>query len=130
MWRKHQSIFQDHLKYICNDIVKPFCVRIFHYAESVKEMHVLANHLYPLLMKSNVYEAANWKVRNKELSVHDIQVAIKDGIPSSIQEELEDSQEDYGSFAHKERCDLFSTIKARDNRKMAETQIKKLVTFK
>ena len=24
MWRKHRSIYQDHLKYVCNDILKPF----------------------------------------------------------------------------------------------------------
>ena len=28
MWRKHRSTFQDHVKYIHNDIVKPFSWRI------------------------------------------------------------------------------------------------------
>ena len=28
MWKKHQSVFQDHVKYIHNDIVKPFRVGI------------------------------------------------------------------------------------------------------
>ena len=28
MWRKHQIVYQDHLKYVCNDIVKPFRVLI------------------------------------------------------------------------------------------------------
>ena len=32
-------------------------------------------------MKGDGYEAANWKVSEKEFSVHDIQVAIKDGPP-------------------------------------------------
>ena len=38
MWRKHQSIYQDHLKYIHNDIVKPFCVGILRYTKRVQEM--------------------------------------------------------------------------------------------
>ena len=33
IWRKHRSVFQDHLKYIHNDIVNPFCVEFFLYSE-------------------------------------------------------------------------------------------------
>ena len=41
MWRKHQSVYQDHLKYVRNDMVKPSRVRILCYAERVREMHEL-----------------------------------------------------------------------------------------
>ena len=43
-------------------------------------------------MKENFYETANWKVRDKELSVHEILVTIRDRLPSSMQDELEDNQ--------------------------------------
>ena len=36
MWRNHWSVYQDHLKYVCNDIVKPFRFRILRYAERVR----------------------------------------------------------------------------------------------
>ena len=39
MWRKHRSVYQDHMKYICNDIVNPFSVKIFRDAERVREMY-------------------------------------------------------------------------------------------
>ena len=130
MWRKHGIVFLDHLKYICNEIVKPFCVGILHHAERVQEMHELAKNLSTPLMKGNGYEAYNWKLRDKELSVYDIQVAIKDGIPSSMQDELEDNQEVYRSLAHKDWCGLFSTTKVKDNRKRDAIQINKLATFK
>ena len=42
MWKKHRSVFQDHIKYIKNDIVKPFLVGILHYAERAQEMNCLA----------------------------------------------------------------------------------------
>ena len=42
MCRKHQGIYQDHIKYIFNDIVKPFKVKILRYAKRVKDMHDLA----------------------------------------------------------------------------------------
>ena len=39
IWKKHWSIFQDHVKYIHNDIVKPFRVGILQYPERICEMH-------------------------------------------------------------------------------------------
>ena len=92
MWRKHKITFQDHLKYIRNDIVNPFHVVIIHYADCAQEMHELAKHLSHTSMKVGGYEAANWKVHDKWFSVREIQVAIKDGLPSSIQDELKDNQ--------------------------------------
>ena len=55
MWRKHRSVFQDHLKYIHNDIVKPFRFGMIHYAKRVEEMHYLENHLTPTLMKGYIF---------------------------------------------------------------------------
>ena len=46
-------------------------------------------------MKGNGYEADNWKVHDKEFSVHDIRVAIKDGLHLSMQDELGDNNEYY-----------------------------------
>ena len=42
IWRKHRSVYQDYMKYICNDIVKPFKVKILLYYKRVREMHDLA----------------------------------------------------------------------------------------
>ena len=51
MWRKHQSVYQDHLKYIPNDIVKPFHVKILRHTDQVREMNALEKYLHPTLMK-------------------------------------------------------------------------------
>ena len=42
MRKKHQSVFQNRVKYIHNDIVKPFIVGIRQYAKRVREMQDLA----------------------------------------------------------------------------------------
>ena len=44
MSRKHMSTFQYHVKYIHNDIFKPFRVHILQYAERVRKMHDLAKY--------------------------------------------------------------------------------------
>ena len=48
---KHHIIYQYHLKYVRNDILKTFCVRIIRYAELVREMNDLEKYLPPRLMK-------------------------------------------------------------------------------
>ena len=55
-------------------------------------MHELEEKLPHTLMKGGGYEAANWKFHDKGFSVHENQVAIKDGLPSSMQDELENNK--------------------------------------
>ena len=83
------------MKYICNDIVKPFKAKILRYAERVQEIHDLAKYLPPPLMKSESAEADNWTVCNQELTASKIRLAIKDGLTSYMQDELEDHPDDY-----------------------------------
>ena len=52
------------MKYVCNDIVKPFKVKILRYAERVCEMHDLAKYLPLPSMKVESELVANWSVRN------------------------------------------------------------------
>ena len=79
-------------------------------------------------MKVKSYEADNWKVHDKECTVSEIRVAIKYDLPTSMQDELDDHQEDYRSLAYEDRCDLLSTIQVKDDRKRAATQIKKIAS--
>ena len=65
MWRKHHSVFQDHLKYIRNDIVKSLYVGILRYVERVQDMHDIEKQIHPPLTKSDIFEAHYWKVRDK-----------------------------------------------------------------
>ena len=51
MWMKHRSVYQDHLKYVRNDIVKPLKVKILRYAEHVRDIHYLSKYLPTPSMK-------------------------------------------------------------------------------
>ena len=84
-------------------------------------MHDLEKYLTPTSIKGNSYEADHWKFSDQELSVNNIRFAVKDGIPLSIQNELEDNKEDYRSLTHEDWCDLLSTIKFKDNKKREAT---------
>ena len=41
MWRKHHRVYQDHMEYIRNYILKPFRIKSPLYADHVGEMHDL-----------------------------------------------------------------------------------------
>ena len=38
MRRKHRSVYQDHMEYVRNDIVKPFRFKIIRYTERIREI--------------------------------------------------------------------------------------------
>ena len=79
-------------------------------------------------MKDKRYESVIWGIHNKVLSENEIYIAIKDGLPSFMKDELKDNQEDYLSPDHEYWCDILSTIVVKDYRKRYVTQINMLVT--
>ena len=72
------------MKYVRNDIMKSFKVKMLCYAERVSEMHDLANYLPPPLMKGESANAANWTVCNQEFTAGEVRLVIKDRIPKSM----------------------------------------------
>ena len=126
MWRNHQSAYQEHMKYVCNVIVKPFKVKTLCYTKRVREMHELAKYLLPPSMKGYSELAANWNVRDEEFTIIGIQLAIKDRLTKSMRDELDNHPEDYRSLTYEDCCDLLSAIKVKDERKRAAVQIKKI----
>ena len=108
------------MKYVHNDIVKPFKVKILRYAERVHDMHDLAKYLSIPLIKGESDKSANWNIQNQEFNSSEIQLEIKDKLSKSMQYELDDHPEDYRSLTYEDWCELLSTIEVRDERKTAE----------
>ena len=65
VWSKHCSVFQVHVKYIQNKIVKLFRVGIIQYSEIIHEMHDLNKFLPPYLKKGYEYDQSYWTIRDK-----------------------------------------------------------------
>ena len=92
--RKHRSVYQYHMKYIHNDILKPSKVKTLRHVNRVREMCDLAKYLPPYLMKGESARVDNLTIRNQEFMVSEIWLAIKYGLTSSMQDELEEHQQD------------------------------------
>ena len=65
MWMKHRSLFQDHVKYIHNDIVNPLRSGILQDAEHISEMHDIAKFLPPPPKKGDEYDQSDWTICEK-----------------------------------------------------------------
>ena len=65
MWCNHSSTFQDHVKYIHNDIVKPFRFLTLQYAECIHDMNDIPKYLPAPSMKHGHYDEAYWAVHYK-----------------------------------------------------------------
>ena len=128
VWRNHWSVYQDHMKYVCNNILKSFKVKILCYAKRVHEMHDLAKYLPTPSMKGEIAMAANWSIHNKEFMNSDILITIKDGLPKSMRDELDDHTEDYCSLIYEDWFELLSTIEVKDESKRSSVHIKKIAS--
>ena len=62
MWINHLSVYQEHLKYICNGIVNPFRVKILCYAKRVREMYEFEKYPPQTLMKGVSAGEVSYKV--------------------------------------------------------------------
>ena len=72
------------MKYIHNNIVKTFKVKILCYAKCMREMHDLAKYHPSASMKGESSEAANLTVHNQKFTDSEVQLAIKDGLPHTF----------------------------------------------
>ena len=108
MWRKHCSVYQDHMKYVRNGIVKLVKVKILCYSDHVREMHDLSKYLPPPPMKVDSAMADNCNFHHHKFTASEFLLAIKDGIPKSIQDELYDHAEDCAYLTYEYWCGLLS----------------------
>ena len=59
-------------------------------------------YLTPPSTKGVGYEEDSWEIRDKYFNKDVISVTTKDGIPTFMQDDLDDNQENYSSITHEE----------------------------
>ena len=69
---EHQSVYQDHMKYVHNDILKPFNIKIHRYARRVREMHELAKYLPPPSKNVECAMEDKWSFHKENFNTGDL----------------------------------------------------------
>ena len=73
-------------------------------------MHDLYKYLPTPSLKGESAMEDNRNVRNQEFTEGEVQLAIKDGLPKYMQDEMDDHPEDYSYLTYQYWCDLLSKI--------------------
>ena len=95
MWKKHYSVFDDHLMYVTNGIQKSLKVRIFCYTECIRDMFDIAQYLSPPIKKCEECYEANWETRYKQFTQDLIRQDTWDSILATMQEDTNYKESDY-----------------------------------
>ena len=94
IWKKYRRFFQDHVKYIHNNIIKPFNVIMLHYVGQIHKMHDIDKQLPPPSKKGDIFDQAYWKFHDYEFMEDEIRVATKDGLPTYMHDDTKDKDQD------------------------------------
>ena len=86
-----------------------------HHDEHISKMIGLAKYLSPPTINNEDWHYADWETRYKAFSEDDIHESIKDGLPSEIQNEVDEKEKYYRSILDEDYIDLLGNIEARDN---------------
>ena len=81
--------------------MNPFRVGILQYAGRGREIQYIAKFMPPTLKKGDDYDQSYLTVLNKELSENEIGNSTNDELSSSMQDEMEDKDNNYSYLPHK-----------------------------
>ena len=95
IWKKHRSVFDDHLRYVQNDVTNTYKERIIKYTEFMHEMINLSQYLSPTCIKGEYYRNNECKSRYEKFLEETIQKDIKCGLFPVISQDIEYNDMDY-----------------------------------
>ena len=67
MWENRHSVFGNHLRYIHNEIIKPYNVMIVEYYECMYEILDIFQYIYSPNSKSKEHHQARYKAQDIKL---------------------------------------------------------------
>ena len=89
MWNRHRTVFEEHIRYIENKIIKPFDMVIRDFYDRVNEMYSYTYYIQPPSMNQQVWYEANWNQLGEVFTEARIRTAIRNGLPRAMQDKLE-----------------------------------------
>ena len=88
------------MKYIKNNIKKPYKVRVLHYTDHIRDMHGMDSCLSRYIKKVQEYHVADWGTRNKPFNEEKNIIATRDGLLPLTRYDTEDRKKYYCSIQH------------------------------
>ena len=75
IWKNYRSVFDDHFKYIHNDISSPYNVIIAKYTKILHEMFDIVCYFYHTIKEGDDFDNTNCMTQNKQYPEETINMA-------------------------------------------------------
>mmetsp|Transcript_17197 Transcript_17197/g.32552 ORF Transcript_17197/g.32552 Transcript_17197/m.32552 type:complete len:470 (+) Transcript_17197:1371-2780(+) len=122
MWNRHRTVFEEHIRYIENKIIKPFDMLIRDFYDRVNEMYSYAYYIQPPSMNNQLWYEADWNALGEQYTEARIRTAIRNGLPRAMQEKLDQKDEDYRQVSTETFLDYLHRLETEDKQERAEKQ--------
>ena len=100
-WRMHNDVYDEHICYLRNDIVKPITMSVQELILRFEDMSLLKQFIQQLAGE------ANWKRRNEIIDAEDQRNSDFNALPKTFQQALKDIEEGLEDFRRTQvACDL------------------------
>lgn len=95
MWVRHRTVFDEHVRYLENKIIKPYDMAIRDFYDCVLEMYSYLHYMQLPSMNNQAWYEAKWHMLYNRPIEERLHVAIRNGLPRSMQDKLDQKDEDY-----------------------------------
>jgi hypothetical protein len=122
MWVRHRTVQDEHIRYLENKIIKPYDMAMRDFYDRVVEMYSFIYYLQPPSMNNQAWYEARWHTLTALPSEERIRVAIRNGLPRSMQDKLDQKDEDYRMVSNETFLDYLYRLEIEDQQERAEKQ--------
>ena len=114
MWRDSRQAYDDQLRYLEVDIVKPRVLGVLDMLRRVEQMFRLQLHLPPPSIANQTYESADWGKRDTPATPQMIRRVQHNALPEVYKEALRDETEDWKIMEEPKWLDKLQRIEQKE----------------
>eukprot|EP00557_Chaetoceros_sp_GSL56_P012168 CAMPEP_0176484630 /NCGR_PEP_ID=MMETSP0200_2-20121128/4560_1 /TAXON_ID=947934 /ORGANISM="Chaetoceros sp., Strain GSL56" /LENGTH=472 /DNA_ID=CAMNT_0017881123 /DNA_START=218 /DNA_END=1637 /DNA_ORIENTATION=- len=122
MWTRHRTVLDEHIRYLENKIIKPYDMAIRDFYDRVIEMYSYTYYIQPPSMNNQAWYEAKWSACSTIFSDRRMRTAIRNGLPRSMQDKLDQKDEDYRMVSTETFLDYLYRLETEDKQERAEKQ--------
>jgi hypothetical protein len=121
MWVRHRTVFDEHIRYLENKIIKPYDMAIRDFYDRVLEIYSYLHYMQPPSMNNQAWHEAKWYMLYNQPTEERLWVAmIRNGLPKLMQDKLDQKDEDYRMVSNEAFLDYLYLLETEDRQERAE----------
>eukprot|EP00979_Chaetoceros_neogracilis_P003013 scaffold512_cov305-Chaetoceros_neogracile.AAC.3 len=99
-WDSHQDVYEDHINYLMNDVVKPFTMDVKTMNQRFKELRKLTEYIPPPSKRDGSGLDANWERHGEEFTFDQIRKMQFNALPINFKKSLSMLEEDWKTLTN------------------------------